>query len=505
MAALQCDICGGRLMGRAGGIFECDSCGMQYDTAWAKEKIQEIKGTVKVEGTVQIAGTVKVAGGVSVENYVKRANMALEDKKWDEAKDYFEQALNCDAECAAAYLGKFLIMKKCTNLEELAEHHFRIDTENINFQRALKYADSSLTSKIYATLEQQKINIAKRVEEAKEAAEQKRITQKRLQKIRDRIAPAQKLISARGHTTVCVKVDGTVFATGENKHRQCEVSSWNNVVQIANSDSHTVGLREDGTLYATGRNTEKQCNVSAISNESDPLIMQLLSSNNWKDIVDVSADVGRTIAVRRDGSCVLMGIPIKSEADCMMIGFNIGGNNRSISSAPFHLAALKKDGTVYAYGENDVGQCNVRGSSWRDIVSVETDMNNTIGLRTDGTIVMTEKDNRFIGEALLWKDIVAISVGMNAIVGLKDDGTVIKAGMVDRCDVSMWTDIVAVSLGYQHVIGLRADGTLLATGNNTHGECNVSGIRLFNSIDTYEEERIAIKEEVQRKADEERF
>ena len=51
-AALQCEICGGKLVGKPGGIFECDSCGMEYSTELAKAKIQEIKGTVKVEGTV---------------------------------------------------------------------------------------------------------------------------------------------------------------------------------------------------------------------------------------------------------------------------------------------------------------------------------------------------------------------------------------------------------------------------------------------------------------------
>ena len=52
MAALTCEICGGKLIGKPGGVFECDSCGMEYSTEWARNKIQEIKGTVKVEGTV---------------------------------------------------------------------------------------------------------------------------------------------------------------------------------------------------------------------------------------------------------------------------------------------------------------------------------------------------------------------------------------------------------------------------------------------------------------------
>ena len=55
---LQCEICGGKLIGKAGGIYECDSCGMEYDTTWVKEKIQQIQGTVKVEGTVEVTGKV---------------------------------------------------------------------------------------------------------------------------------------------------------------------------------------------------------------------------------------------------------------------------------------------------------------------------------------------------------------------------------------------------------------------------------------------------------------
>jgi hypothetical protein len=31
MAALQCEICGGKLMGKPGGVFECDFCGKPKD------------------------------------------------------------------------------------------------------------------------------------------------------------------------------------------------------------------------------------------------------------------------------------------------------------------------------------------------------------------------------------------------------------------------------------------------------------------------------------------
>ena len=60
MAMLKCDICGGKLTAKAGGLFECEYCGMQYDKTRIQEMVQEIKGTVKVEGTVEVKGTVAV-------------------------------------------------------------------------------------------------------------------------------------------------------------------------------------------------------------------------------------------------------------------------------------------------------------------------------------------------------------------------------------------------------------------------------------------------------------
>ena len=119
MALLQCEICGGRLTRKADGIYECDFCGMQYDAAWAKAKIQEIKGTVKVEGTVQVAGTVKVEGSVNLESLLKRAQIALEDGKWESADEYCEKALDIDPENARAYLGKLMTELKVKRQEDL--------------------------------------------------------------------------------------------------------------------------------------------------------------------------------------------------------------------------------------------------------------------------------------------------------------------------------------------------------------------------------------------------
>ena len=124
---LQCEICGGKLVGKPGGIFECENCGTEYSTEWAKAKIQEITGTVKVEGTVevtgkvQIDGPVKVEGGANKEALLQRGMMALEDGMWSTAEGCFNQVLNADARCAEAYLGLALAMAKKRDRIEFAE------------------------------------------------------------------------------------------------------------------------------------------------------------------------------------------------------------------------------------------------------------------------------------------------------------------------------------------------------------------------------------------------
>ena len=73
----------------------------------------------------------------------------------------------------------------------------------------------------------------------------------------------------------------------------------------------------------------------------------------------------------------------------------------------------------------------------------------------------------------LWDEIAVrdtISAGRNYTVGLKADGTVVAIGenYSDQCEVKEWRNIVAVSAGGSHTVGLKADGTVVATGSNAY-------------------------------------
>jgi alpha-tubulin suppressor-like RCC1 family protein len=62
--------------------------------------------------------------------------------------------------------------------------------------------------------------------------------------------------------TVGLKSDGTVAAVGWNKHDQCDVNNWCDIVAVAAGWGRTIGLKLDGSVVAVGRNNEGECNVS---------------------------------------------------------------------------------------------------------------------------------------------------------------------------------------------------------------------------------------------------
>lgn len=126
-AKLQCEICGGKLIGKPGGIFECENCGTEYSTEWAKAKIQEITGTVKVEGTVEVTGKVQVDSSANKEALLRRGKLALEDSEWAKAKEIFIEILDADPENAEAYFGLCMAEEKCCDKEAFQKKYSAID------------------------------------------------------------------------------------------------------------------------------------------------------------------------------------------------------------------------------------------------------------------------------------------------------------------------------------------------------------------------------------------
>ena len=88
-----------------------------------KKVVDAAKPQETVTETVKETVVVHNEGGSNVQALLKRGSMALEDGEWGKADEFFEQVLNQDAECGAAYLGKFLASKKSKNAQDFVQSY----------------------------------------------------------------------------------------------------------------------------------------------------------------------------------------------------------------------------------------------------------------------------------------------------------------------------------------------------------------------------------------------
>lgn len=69
------------------------------------------------------------SGGVNLTAQLKRGQQALEDRDWKKADEFFDRALDIDAECAEAFWGKFLAREKCNTDDSLVQKRLELQPE----------------------------------------------------------------------------------------------------------------------------------------------------------------------------------------------------------------------------------------------------------------------------------------------------------------------------------------------------------------------------------------
>ena len=432
----------------------------------AADEVQKpVKETVVIQG-----------GNLDVPSLVERGNIELEDKNWDKAKEIFDLVLNSDPKCAEAYLGLFMAEQELSNRAALKEAYACAKdkyADDRRLGRARQYASGELLELF------EEIDVAWEQKQTSEA-EIKKEKIAYLAPIRQRIKPAEGLISRGRDYTVGLRSDGTaaVESTGYNGEGQCDVSGWRDIVAISAGYKHTVGLHSDGTVVAVGENKCGRCYVS-----------------DWRDIVAISAGNNSTVGLHSDGTVVATGSEWHGECD--VSGWR---DIVAIAAGAQHTVGLRSDGTVVAIGCNTSGECDVSG--WRDIVAIAAGNHHTVGLRSDGTVVAIGCNTYGECDVSDWRDIVAVAAGDWHTVGLQSNGTVMSVGSHEKgqCNVSDWRDIVAISAGDSSTVGLRSDGTVVAVWWHGSWHSDVYNWKLFNSLETLKQER---EEEIKRRRVEE--
>ncbi|NLC26363.1 MAG: TIR domain-containing protein [Fastidiosipila sp.] len=145
----------------------------------------------------------------------------------------------------------------------------------------------------------------------------------------------------------------------------------------------------------------------------------------------------------------------------------------SLGAGYENTVGLKSDGTVVAAGSNLDEQFDVH--KWSGIVAISAGRDHIAGLESNGSVEAVGYNYYGQCDVGEWRDIVAIAVGVYHTVGLKSDGTVVAVGYNGdgQCDVDDWSDVVALSAGYHHTVGLKPDGKVVAVGHNRDEQCDV--------------------------------
>lgn len=126
-SALVCDICGGKLIMKSGGVATCDSCGLEYSMDRVKEKVQEIKGTVVVDNSHLI------------ENYYQIATNSYEAENYAESELYCNKIIENDPTNTLAWYLKGKAVGMQTTLVK-----YRLSETVVSFIQSINFADDNV-------------------------------------------------------------------------------------------------------------------------------------------------------------------------------------------------------------------------------------------------------------------------------------------------------------------------------------------------------------------------
>lgn len=273
-----------------------------------------------------------------------------------------------------------------------------------------------------------------------------------------------------------IKADGTLWAWGLNDRGQLgvgntvnssvpvQVGSDHNWTSVSAGGKHTIALKSDGTLWAWGYNYFGQLGNGTISgwSASFPEPVQIGTDKDWSSI---SAGINHNLALKANGSLWAwgentlgqLGNGSTSTGIATPVHIDINTKWRQISAGGYFSAALKSDGSLWAWGDNYYGQ-----------------------IANGNTASVTEPSQ--IGTNV-WKNVQA---GKYHVIATSTDGTAWQWGDVlgagqsvpsNPVMISNISKIVSVSAGEYTAYALASDGKLYTWGKNNLGQLGTGSIQ----------------------------
>ncbi len=338
-------------------------------------------------------------------------------------------------------------------------------------------------------------------------------------------------VAAGGDHNVALKSDGTVWTWGYNFDGELgngagptanattpvQASGLSGITAVAAGYFHTVALKSDGTVWTWGNNQYGQLGIGNTTNATTPVQVPGLSG-----MTAVAAGYGHTLALRNDGTVWAwgydndkqLGNPLTPGAIWSTTPVQVTGLTGvvAIGAGYYHSIALKSDGTVWAWGDNNHGEIG-NGTTAQAVLATQVlnlsgvtaiAANNSyhnLALKGDGTVwAWGANDQGQLGygaggantysatpaQVGVLSGVTAIGTGMNHSLAVKNDGTVWAWGENHHGQLGLGTadtsihampqqvpglgNAVGVSGGESHSVALKSDGTVRDWGDNAYGE-----------------------------------
>lgn len=300
--------------------------------------------------------------------------------------------------------------------------------------------------------------------------------------IRDTTAAAAALagpsVAAGRFHTLALRGDGTVWAFGDNQYGQLgiatnsgttlpnptptQIPGLSAIVAIAGGHSHSLAVRADGTVWSWGWNGAGQLGRSANDTPNPtPAPVAGLTA-----VVAVAAGAGHSLALRRDGTVWAFGDNFYGQ-----LGITGGTTNPTPAPVPGlsavvaiaagmnHSLALRADGSVWAFGSNQYGQLGI-------LTNYQTLTANPTPTRVPGLSSASAIAAGNMHSLVLRADRTVWAFGSNNLgqLGLPTDS---YSSLPVPRQIAELSGVTAIAAGAVHSLALRADGSVSGWGEDT--------------------------------------